>query len=143
MRRKESFIGVRADLAFREPNHKLFDPTGVVPAKESETGAPNDLSHRRSLVDSHAKDRLPREQVLVNFPRQHAILKLVILEEQKRIGPALREQGMIFVGIDVIGDYLTEINVTSPTGLQEVARFDGVQLEAYIWDAIEARLSAG
>ena len=44
-----------------------------------------------------------------------------------RIGPLLREQGLIFVGIDVIGDYLTEINVTSPTGLQEIARFDGVE----------------
>lgn len=57
-----------------------------------------------------------------------------------RLGPALRERGLIFVGIDVIGGYLTEINVTSPTGLQEVARFDGVQLERAIWDAIEARL---
>jgi glutathione synthase len=57
----------------------------------------------------------------------------------ERIGPALREQGMIFVGIDVIGDYLTEINVTSPTGLQEIARFDGVHLEKAIWDAIEAK----
>ncbi|MBM3597168.1 MAG: glutathione synthase [Alphaproteobacteria bacterium] len=57
------------------------------------------------------------------------------------IGPALRERGMIFVGIDVIGDYLTEINVTSPTGLQEIRRFDGVALEEKIWDAIEGRLS--
>lgn len=56
-----------------------------------------------------------------------------------RIGPSLRERGMIFVGIDVIGDYLTEINVTSPTGLQEIARFDGVHLERAIWDAIEAK----
>lgn len=55
------------------------------------------------------------------------------------IGPTLREQGLIFVGIDVIGDYLTEINVTSPTGLQEIDRFDGVCLEAQIWDAIEAK----
>jgi glutathione synthase len=55
------------------------------------------------------------------------------------IGPALRERGMIFVGIDVIGDYLTEINVTSPTGLQEIARFDGVHLEQAIWDAIERK----
>ena len=55
------------------------------------------------------------------------------------IGPALKERGMIFVGIDVIGGFLTEINVTSPTGLQEVARFDGVHLEKAIWDAIEAR----
>ena len=57
-----------------------------------------------------------------------------------RIGPELAARGMIFVGIDVIGDYLTEINVTSPTGLQEIDRFDGVSLEARIWDAIEARL---
>ncbi|MDI3305660.1 MAG: glutathione synthase [Acetobacteraceae bacterium] len=58
----------------------------------------------------------------------------------ERIGPALKERGLIFVGIDVIGGYLTEINVTSPTGLQEIARFDGVHLERTIWDAIEARL---
>ena len=59
-----------------------------------------------------------------------------------RIGPVLREQGLIFVGIDVIGDYLTEINVTSPTGLQEVARFGGLDLAAAIWDVIEAKRAA-
>jgi glutathione synthase len=56
------------------------------------------------------------------------------------IGPTLREQGMIFVGIDVIGDWLTEINVTSPTGIQEIDRFDGISIEAMIWDRIEAKL---
>jgi len=56
-----------------------------------------------------------------------------------RIGPELKARGLIFVGIDVIGGYLTEINVTSPTGLQELARFDGVYLERAIWDAIEAK----
>ena len=56
------------------------------------------------------------------------------------IGPALKERGLIFVGIDVIGGYMTEINVTSPTGLQEINRFDDVCLEADIWNAIEARL---
>jgi len=56
------------------------------------------------------------------------------------IGPTLREKGLIFVGIDVIGDHLTEINVTSPTGLQEINRFDDSCLEAGIWDAIERRL---
>jgi len=55
------------------------------------------------------------------------------------IGPELKKRGMIFVGIDVIGGFLTEINVTSPTGLQEIARFDGVYLEKAIWDAIEAK----
>ena len=55
------------------------------------------------------------------------------------IGPSLRQRGLIFVGIDVIGDYLTEINVTSPTGLQEINRLDGAMLEKGLWDAIEAR----
>ena len=59
------------------------------------------------------------------------------------IGPLLKEQGLIFVGIDVIGDYLTEINVTSPTGLQEIARFDGTDLASAIWDSIEAKLVRG
>ena len=58
------------------------------------------------------------------------------------IGPELAKRGLLFVGIDVIGDYLTEINVTSPTGLQQINRFDGVALEAQIWDAIEARYQA-
>jgi len=56
------------------------------------------------------------------------------------IGPTLKEQGLIFVGIDVIGDYLTEINVTSPTGIQEINRLDGAALERPVWDAIEDRL---
>jgi glutathione synthase len=62
------------------------------------------------------------------------------LEICEAIGPALKERGLIFVGIDVIGDYLTEINVTSPTGIQELDRFDNINVEAMIWDAIEARL---
>ena len=56
------------------------------------------------------------------------------------LGPELKKRGLIFVGIDVIGGYMTEINVTSPTGLQEINRFDDVCLEAQIWDAIETRL---
>ncbi|MAQ38519.1 glutathione synthase [Thioclava sediminum] len=59
----------------------------------------------------------------------------------ERIGPYLREKGQIFVGIDVIGDWLTEINVTSPTGIQELERFDGVNITARIWEAIEAKRS--
>jgi glutathione synthase len=58
------------------------------------------------------------------------------------IGPTLREKGLLFVGIDVIGGKLTEINVTSPTGIQEIDRFDGVCLEAKVWDAIESRHAA-
>lgn len=55
------------------------------------------------------------------------------------IGPTLREKGQVFVGIDVIGSYLTEINVTSPTGIQELERFDGTNTAALIWDAIDAK----
>ena len=58
-----------------------------------------------------------------------------------RIGPTLREEGLIFVGIDVIGEWLTEINVTSPTGIQEIARLGGPRLETAIWDSIESRLA--
>lgn len=61
------------------------------------------------------------------------------LEICARIGPLLREKGQIFVGIDVIGDYLTEINVTSPTGIQELERFDGTNTAELIWQAIEAK----
>jgi glutathione synthase len=62
------------------------------------------------------------------------------LEICEAIGPDLKKRGLIFVGIDVIGNFLTEINVTSPTGLQEVNTFDDVCLEQDIWDAIEAQL---
>jgi glutathione synthase len=55
------------------------------------------------------------------------------------IGPALKERDMIFVGIDVIGEYLTEINVTSPTGIREIKRFGGPDIAVLIWDAIERR----
>ncbi|MCT8161223.1 glutathione synthase [Pseudoruegeria sp. SHC-113] len=61
------------------------------------------------------------------------------LEICAAIGPALKEKGLIFVGIDVIGDYMTEINVTSPTGIQELERFDGVNIAEKIWQAIEAK----
>jgi len=66
-------------------------------------------------------------------PREHEICAA--------IGPTLRAQGLVFVGIDVIGDWMTEINVTSPTGIQEIARFDGVDIAGKIWDAITARLA--
>ncbi|GHD17005.1 glutathione synthase [Tianweitania populi] len=56
-----------------------------------------------------------------------------------RIGPALRERGFILVGIDVIGDYMTEINVTSPTGIREVKRFGGQDIAGLFWDVVEAK----
>jgi glutathione synthase len=62
------------------------------------------------------------------------------LEICAAIGPLLREKGQVFVGIDVIGGNLTEINVTSPTGIQELERFDGINVAEKIWQAIEARV---
>ena len=63
------------------------------------------------------------------------------LEICERIGPLLREKGQIFVGIDVIGGNLTEINVTSPTGIMELDRFDGINVSQMIWEAIEGRIA--
>jgi len=67
--------------------------------------------------------------------------KLTKREEEicQRIGPALRERGLLFVGIDVIGDYLTEINVTSPTGIRAIKNLGGPDIAAMIWDKIEAK----
>ena len=59
----------------------------------------------------------------------------------KVLGPDLKERGLIFVGIDVIGDYMTEINVTSPTGIREVKKFGGNDISSLIWDAIEKKLA--
>lgn len=57
-----------------------------------------------------------------------------------RVGPVLRDKGIIFAGLDVIGDYLTEINVTSPTGIRELQKFFGDNIAGLMFDAIEARL---
>ncbi|ODS01075.1 glutathione synthetase [Methyloceanibacter methanicus] len=59
-----------------------------------------------------------------------------------RLGPALKERGLIFTGIDVIGDYLTEINVTSPTGIRQVKEFGGNDIAAMIWDVVEKKVAA-
>ncbi|WBU58964.1 glutathione synthase [Paracoccus albus] len=71
--------------------------------------------------------------------------KTELTEREKEIcaaiGPTLREKGLLFTGIDVIDGWLTEINVTSPTGLQELERFDGVNAAAMIWEAIEKKLA--
>ena len=61
------------------------------------------------------------------------------LEICRAIGPRLRADGLFFVGIDVIGGMLTEVNVTSPTGIQEIDRLDGVKLETRVIDWLEER----
>ena len=57
-----------------------------------------------------------------------------------RLGPELKKRGLIFAGIDVIGDYLTEINVTSPTGIRQVREFGGNDIAAMIWDVVEKKV---
>jgi glutathione synthase len=102
------------------------------------------------LVDGKpvgAVSRIPADgEARANFHAggQAAVAALTPREAEicAAIGPALSERGLIFVGIDVIGDYLTEINVTSPTGIQEINRLSGTKIEADIWDAIEKRFAA-
>jgi glutathione synthase len=69
-----------------------------------------------------------------------------LTERERRIcqalGPELKKRGLLFTGIDVIGDYLTEVNVTSPTGIQEIRRFGGPDVAGLVWDAIETRIAA-
>ena len=57
-----------------------------------------------------------------------------------RLGPVFRARGLWFVGLDVIGDYLTEINVTSPTGAAQLKAFDGIDAGDFLWKAVEAQL---
>ena len=99
------------------------------------------------LIDGEpvgAINRVPaKDQVRSNL-RVGGSAQPVELTERDReicaaIGPTLRERGLIFVGIDVIGDWMTEINVTSPTGAQQLLRFNGINAADLMWDAIEAR----
>jgi glutathione synthase len=97
------------------------------------------------LVDGEAVgaiNRVPAEgQVRSNMARggraEAVELTARDLEICRAIGPELRRRGLLFVGIDVIGDYLTEINVTSPTGAQQLKRFSGADAAAVLWDRIE------
>ncbi len=96
-------------------------------------------------VPAGAVSRLPPEgEARANFHAGGRALKSALTQRERdicaAIGPTLKERGLIFVGIDVIGDYMTEINVTSPTGIQEINRLDGVKIETDIWDAIESRI---
>ena len=103
------------------------------------------------LIDGEpvgAINRIPAEgQVRSNLARggRAAAVELTTrdLELCGIIGPALKARGLLFVGIDVIGDYMTEINVTSPTGAQQLKRFGGADAGALLWDRIEAIRAAG
>ena len=110
-----------------------------------------DGDKRIILVDGEAAGAVARMpaagEARANFHAGGAPRKAVLTGRDREIcealGPVLRERGLVFVGIDVIGSWLTEINVTSPTGIQEIDRLDGISVEAAVWDAIERRRAAG
>ena len=99
------------------------------------------------LVDGKAVGAINRVPALHDHrSNMHVGGKAVPTEITKReheiceaIGPDLKKRGLLFTGIDVIGDYMTEINVTSPTGIRQVKNFGGADIAALIWDAIEAK----
>ncbi len=99
------------------------------------------------LVDGEvagAINRVPSEQETRSNLHAGGTAKMTVLTKREHeicecLAPELKRRGLIFTGIDVIGDYLTEINVTSPTGIRQVKAFGGNDIAAMIWDAIEAR----
>ena len=92
-------------------------------------GAVNRVPAPDDLRSNMVRGGSPKDTELT--PREREICK--------RLGPALRERGLIFVGIDVIDGHLTEINVTSPTGIRAISNVGGPDVAAMVWDAIEAK----
>lgn len=99
------------------------------------------------LIDGHpvgAVNRIPNEgEVRSNFHVGGIASKTNLnerdLEICEKIGPELRRRGLLFVGIDIIGDCITEINVTSPTGIREIERLSGINIASMAWDIIESK----
>jgi len=100
------------------------------------------------LVDGEfagAVNRVPAADETRSNLHVGGVAKETVLTEREReicarLGPELERRGLIFTGIDVIGPYLTEINVTSPTGIRQVKAFGGADIAALIWDAIERKV---
>ncbi|AKI02503.1 glutathione synthase [Hoeflea sp. IMCC20628] len=97
------------------------EPVGAINRVPAETDARSNM---------HAGGRAEHSELT---PREQEICA--------RIGPSLKERGFILVGIDIIGDLMTEINVTSPTGLREIKNFGGPDVAALFWDAVESKRS--
>lgn len=120
---KEPFIAQRYLKDVRAGDKRIIlidgEPVGAINRVPSETDARSNM---------HVGGRAEQSRLT---PREREICE--------RIGPSLKERGFILVGIDVIGDYMTEINVTSPTGIREIQRFDGTNIAALFWDAVEAK----
>ncbi|HUO21346.1 MAG TPA: glutathione synthase [Caulobacteraceae bacterium] len=124
--------------------HGMIDRSPVIAQKFLPAVAKGDK--RILLVDGEpvgAINRVPadgqvRSNLRVGGRAEQVELTARDLELCAIIGPELRRRGLLFVGVDVIGDYLTEINVTSPTGAQQLKRFSGIDATAHMWDRIEA-----
>jgi glutathione synthase len=112
--------------AVKEGDKRIILVDGEFAGAVNRVPAPDDL--RSNMV----RGGVPAETALTDRERHIC----------ERIGPALRERGLLFVGIDVIGDYLTEINVTSPTGIRSVKNLGGADIAAMIWDKIEEKRAA-
>jgi glutathione synthase len=112
--------------------------------------AVKDGDKRIILVDGEfagAVNRVPAPDDLRSNMARGGVPKATDLTEREReicarLGPALRERGLLLVGIDVIDGFLTEINVTSPTGIRAVKNLGGPDIAALVWDAIEAKRAA-
>ena len=123
---KEPWVVQRFLPQVRQGDKRIILVEGVALGAVNRVPAPNDI--RSNMVRggaARATDLTPREREICDT-----------------IGPELKRRGLIFVGIDVIDGYLTEINVTSPTGLRAIRKLGGPDIAAAIWDAIEARAQA-
>ena len=120
---REQWVVQKFLPAVKDGDKRIILVDGEFAGAVNRVPAPDDL--RSNMV----RGGTPKETDLT--PREREICM--------RIGPALRERGLLFVGIDVIDGYLTEINVTSPTGIRAVKNFGGPDVAAMIWDRIERK----
>ena len=124
-----------------EPEHLEPGDDGVVMLAEHvlQVGQPGGEPLRVGAEDRH--DRLDRvADPLGSLPDVVQPQRPIVGRGgPARLGPELKRRGLLFTGIDVIGPYLTEINVTSPTGIRQVMTFGGPDIAALIWDAVEAK----
>lgn len=123
---REAWVIQRYQSEVRQGDKRIILVDGEFAGAVNRVPAADDL--RSNMVrggQAAATDLTPREREIC-----------------ERIGPFLRERGLILVGIDVIGDFLTEINVTSPTGIRAIRRLGGPDIAAMVWDRIEARIAA-
>jgi glutathione synthase len=120
---KEPWVIQRFIAEVKHGDKRIILVDGEFAGAVNRVPAPDDL--RSNMVRggaAQATDLTPREREIC-----------------AALAPALRERGLLFVGIDVIDGFLTEINVTSPTGIRAIARLDGPDIAAKIWDVIEKK----